>query len=44
MTWGLFDAICEYIFFSEWTDIYLQFNVTDYERAYCRAFLDGWIY
>ena len=40
LTWDQFDGSCEYLFFSQFTDI----NATAYDRQYCQAFLDGWIY
>ena len=39
-----FDEICEYMFFSQFTDIQLNFTPTDRDRAYCRAYEDGYIY
>lgn len=44
LTWDEFDAACEYLFFSQWTDIKLNYTATPYDRAYCQAYLDGWIY
>ncbi|CDW89717.1 acpt protein [Stylonychia lemnae] len=39
-----FDATCEYLFFSQYTNIVLNFTPTAFDRAYCSAYEDGWIY
>ncbi len=40
-----FDNTCEYIFFSRYyQNLELNFTVNDYDRAYCGAWLNGWIY
>ena len=35
MTWDQFDATCEYMFFSQWTDIKLTFEPSEFDRQYC---------
>jgi hypothetical protein len=40
-----FDDICEYIFFSSFNDsIKSNFTPSDYDRAYCNAYENGWVY
>ena len=39
-----FSEICEYIYFSEYTDIELKFKPTDYDRAYCLDFYNTYFY
>eukprot|EP00347_Sterkiella_histriomuscorum_P005757 403355385 len=44
MTETQFDATCEYLFFSQYTNIQLNFTPSAFDRAYCSAYEDGWIY
>jgi hypothetical protein len=40
-----FDDICEYMFFSSFnTSIVSNFTPTAYDRAYCMAYENGWVY
>lgn len=42
-----FDNTCEYIFFAQYDpklNENLNITVTDFDRAYCGAWLNGWIY
>ena len=40
-----FDNTCEYMFFSQY-DPFMQLNFTakPFDKAYCGAWLNGWIY
>ena len=40
----IFDGTCEYLFFSQYTDIQLRFSPSAFDRAYCKAYEDGWLY
>ena len=40
-----FDDACEYIFFKDYDpSIQLKFSLSDFDHAYCNAWLNGWIY
>ena len=40
----VFDEICEYMFFSQYTNIQLNFTPTAFDRAYCDAYENGFVY
>eukprot|EP00347_Sterkiella_histriomuscorum_P016634 403352435 len=44
LTEAQFDATCEYLFYSQYTNIQLNFTPTAYHRAFCQAYEDDWIY
>jgi len=39
-----FDEICEYIFFAQYSNINMNFTPSEFDRNYCMAFEEGWIY
>jgi hypothetical protein len=42
---GRFDDACEYLFFAQYDpQLQLKFKPTDFDAAYCGAWLNGWIY
>ena len=45
MTKTDFDNACEYMYFSQYDPtLQLTFNATNLDKAYCAAWLNGWIY
>jgi hypothetical protein len=42
---SLFDSTCEYMFFSQYDPkMQLNFTMQPFDKAYCGAWLNGWIY